>query len=1030
MKSKRYLTRHALPKRNALVVALALGMGISGLAYGQATSGTIFGSAPAGDTVQVTSNSGTTRTVSVGADGSYTVSNLPLGVYTVALRENGQTISSRNNVEIKIGGGVAVSFASQQNAQNLSSVQVTANALPSIDVTNVANSTTITASDLQKLPVGRNMTSIALLTPGTTAASPYFGGVTFGGSSAAENAYYVNGFNTGEPYRNLGGFQLPYGAIAQQQTMAGGFSAKYGRSDGGVISQIGKRGNNEWHFGAQLVWEPEYLEAAPKNGLYPKQSLPSAGFIYSPNYAPGALYNYNNNDKGWRDVITAYVGGPLIKDKLFFFLDVEQTKTGGQSVSASTNPVYTHSTSHETKYYGKLDWNINDSNILEATLLKQNEKSGIGAQYDYNYDTRTSGAFRTANNQGTNDATFTILKYTNYISDNATLEILYGKGEFDNPTIYAFPTDVPYISGGSNQNPAYWGPGVDPEVGIINQQPNTSVTAPTSHLATHGLRADFKYVLGNHTLGIGIDNMRYEATGQGVITTGGMPPAAVQGINGAPTDGTIWIYRPATDTHPYRVEYLNYKTATNMSLTQNAYYLQDEWQVTPNVLLSLGLRNDHYTNYNNVGQAFVDEKNQWEPRLGVSWDVFGDASLKIYGNAGRYYLALPQNAAERAATASTYIYQYFTYTGINPDGTPTGLQPDGPMASPDGEFGNPKDPKQVVSQNLKPMYIDQFNVGFDAKLGDSWQYGAKLSYRDLKATIDDECSPGAVANKMSAMGYDPNSFYNSLYVAGYCRLINPGRTSQLAVKNDITGDYVTVPMTFADWGYPQKPKRRYEAVNLYFEHPFDGKWYGRIDYTFTHARGNTTGQVRPDFGQADVSKTEDWDSGALMVGQDGELMNTRKHFIRIRGYYALTPEWTFGAVARIASGTPRECLGYYGTDPLNTDPSISDPTGYNRGGTGNYHWCAGQIVHPGSDSPYAGHTPWTHQIDLNVRWAPAFADHNLAFQVQIFNALNEQKSVQSMPSIVSSQGVVNNLYRYPVSREAPRYVQLSVSYDY
>ena len=54
-----------------------------------------------------------------------------------------------------------------------------------------------------------------------------------------------------------------------------------------------------------------------------------------------------------------------------------------------------------------------------------------------------------------------------------------------------------------------------------------------------------------------------------------------------------------------------------------------------------------------IGQDFVVEKNQWEPRLGFSWDVNGDSSLKIYGNAGRYYLALPQSVGERAATQST-----------------------------------------------------------------------------------------------------------------------------------------------------------------------------------------------------------------------------------------------------------------------------------------------------------------------------------------------------------------------------------------
>ncbi len=99
-----------------------------------------------------------------------------------------------------------------------------------------------------------------------------------------------------------------------------------------------------------------------------------------------------------------------------------------------------------------------------------------------------------------------------------------------------------------------------------------------------------------------------------------------------------------------------------MSTTQKAYYLQDDWQALPNLLLSIGVRNDHFTNYNDLHEAFVDEKNQWEPRLGASWDVNGDSSFKIYGNVGRYYLALPDNAAERAANVSTYLTQPVTAT--------------------------------------------------------------------------------------------------------------------------------------------------------------------------------------------------------------------------------------------------------------------------------------------------------------------------------------------------------------------------------
>jgi hypothetical protein len=258
-------------RRTAL--ALALGASLGGVAMAQSTTGSIFGQAPAaaGETVVVSNRSGINREVAVDSSGTFQVRNVPVGTYTVSLKKDGAVVDSRT-VTLSPGAGVAVSLgAAAVSTTTLSTVTVSATAIPPIDVTSVNSSTVITAAELKKLPVVRNAESIALLAPGTVSGSGFFSGpgnpnqnlVAFGGSSVSENAYYVNGYNTAEPYKNMGGFQLPYGAIDQQETLTGGYNAKYGRSDGGVINQIGKRGTNQWHFGAQVVWQPRALEGTP-----------------------------------------------------------------------------------------------------------------------------------------------------------------------------------------------------------------------------------------------------------------------------------------------------------------------------------------------------------------------------------------------------------------------------------------------------------------------------------------------------------------------------------------------------------------------------------------------------------------------------------------------------------------------------------------------------------------------------------------------------------------------------------------------
>ncbi|HWU76889.1 MAG TPA: carboxypeptidase regulatory-like domain-containing protein [Rhodanobacter sp.] len=1034
--SIRYRASAGAMRWRPTALTIAMGLSFSGAALAQSTVGSIFGQAPtaSGETVAVTSATGFTREVPVDSTGRYRADNLPVGTYTVTLKQNGAAVSTHPNVFVSTGAAAGIDFATaSNNATQLSSVTVTANALPAIDVTNVNSSTVITAADLKRLPVVHNAESIALLAPNTASGSGFFTGpsgqklVSFGGSSVSENSYYVNGYNVGEPYKNLGGFQLPYGAIEQQETLTGGYDAKYGRSDGGVINQVGKRGTNDWHFGGQVAWSPRFLEGTPTNYRYGNTALPASSSLvnYAPDSnAPGTLRQYRNDNTQWQTIYSAYLGGPLIKDKLYLFLAGETTRTQGTNVQNNDSAKVQDFRNKETKYYAKLDWNITDSNILELTTLKDNNSRGGGSLYSFDYDTLQRGAFSSKGDITKDNAQIYIGHFTSYITDAATLSITGGKAHFQNPVVYGNNSPLPFISRGSN---ATLPDGSHPN----NAQTNTSWVSPAAKNATRGLRVDFDYKLGDHDLLVGMDNMFYSASNQG---------PSFQNPYG-PYD-YYWRYLGNTSAQKRQIGW-----ATSMSTSQKAWYLQDNWQVSQNVYLSVGVRNDRFTNYNNLGQVFVDEKNQWEPRIGASWDVFGDSTFKIYGNAGRYYLALPDNAAERAANPSTYLTSNCTFTRIDP-ATGVPVDPTGCTAwhSPDGETGEAKDPKQVAARNLKPEYVDEFILGFDKKLGDNWVYGAKAMWRDLKAAIDDVCDNTRVATKMTSMGLNPDDYSNATAL-NTCVLFNPGQTNNFLLVSDDGTKNTIVPMTTKDWGFDRGAVRKYGSLNLYLEHPFDGKWYGRVDYTFTRGFGNTEGQVRSDFGQEDISKTEDWDSWQLMDGQYGEFANVRKHQFRFRGNYQVSPEWLISATLLVQSGMAKECLGYFG--PLTQGPGgylppgtklpdgshasgANDPTGYNNSGTGNYHWCNGQRVTPGSN----GHTPWTELLNLGVHYRPAFADNKLGFNLDIFNALNQQRALQVDPSypqsFVTSTNTIqlNNYYGQPLFTNPPRTVQFSVTYDY
>jgi hypothetical protein len=555
------------------------------------------------------------------------------------------------------------------------------------------------------------------------------------------------------------------------------------------------------------------------------------------------------------------------------------------------------------------------------------------------------------------------------------------------------------------------------------------------------MRVDLEWVLGRHTLTAGIDNIKFEAFNEGQDqlvdrwiygrTLGNIVPGHV----GSPVS--------ASNPNGYYVYKLVFKTATSMSLDQKAYYLEDRWQVTDNFLLSLGIRNDKFVNRNNVGEAYLDAKNQWAPRIGFSWDVDGDGSTKVFGNAGRYFLAMPNNVAIRGASASTYTREYFTYTGISSNGTPTGLTPvprtdggSGPYSS-NGEYGTPVDVKAFAPSDLKNMYQDEFILGMEKMLTPHLMLGAKLTQRSLKSAVDDFCDPGAL---IAAAGFSalPGSQQNvpgkivvadssgARYTVAYCYMFNPGGANTYSFANvdssgNPTGVRKDIKISSAQLGFDQGVKRTYTALDLYLERPWDGKWEARIDYTFSKSRGNTEGQVKSEFGQTNISKTQDWDAAALAKYAYGYLANDRRHQLKMRGSYALTDEWLVSGNVRIMSGAPISCLGYFNPGSINENSPAADPVGYGS----SYHTCFGQVATPGSQR-----TPWTKTIDVGVTYRPTYFDKKLSLAVAVRNLTNDRKVQQVDVTSEVAPYTVSNTYLLPIARQTPRLVQFTASYDW
>lgn len=985
-----------LGRRTALVLAVGMGLGLSNAALAQSNSaGTIFGTAAAaGGTVHLENkNTGQVRDITVDQRGRYRASSLPVGIYKVTLLRDGQAVETRDNVQVNVGSGVDVSFnaAGAGAVQTLESVTVVGSALPAIDVSSVDSRTVLTAETLRKVPVARNVTAAALLAPGTVQGDSRYGNVaSFGGASAAENQYYVNGYAVTNSLTGVGLAQLPFDAIDQQQVYTGGYGAEYGRSTGGVVNIVTKRGGNQWKVGAEVLWTPRSLRSDPRNLIQPSDD---------------SLYQYRKTNKSAVIEYGAYISGPLIQDKLFLYLTGDFTKSTGQTIGTAAAQQVSSYEVKSPRWLTKIDWNITDNHVVELTAFsdKTTEEDQI---YGYSYATMSKGDRRGSINlknfNGGANATpggeYYIGRYTGYITDNLTVNALYGESKSDHlqMPVSASGGSCPIVSG------TYTGPG-----GVTMRPPACyligSLLAPGAEDKTKGGRFDVEYRLGTHDLRAGIDNQTLESysgtsyeNNQRFIYTK------------APASGKI-AGRPDIQFPAGTLNYIDFrvfKAAAAVKVEQAAQYIEDHWQVSDQWMAYIGLRNEQFKNFNGSNGVYAQQRHQLAPRLGVSWDVFGDSSLKVYANAGRYHLAVPANVAIRGASASLYSSQYGTFTGVGPDGTPIGFTPYGRTYYLNAADGTTPDPRTVAAKGLGAYYQDEFILGFDKTLGSDWTVGAKATYRNLRNIIDDMCDSRPFERYADRNGIDmTNAELNG------CYLFNPGKANNFLVDVDGTGNFQEFKLTKEDLGFPDL-KRKYLSLEMYVEHQFTDKWYGKLDYTLSHSFGNSEGLLKSDIGQADPSVTQDWDAPELMIGANGPLPNDRRHQIKAYGWYQMTPEFLVGANLAINSGRPKNCIGVAPGDPIQYGEA--------------YFYCGGTVAPRGS----RGRTPWSYQLDLSAQYTPVWAGSNLAFTVDVFNVFNGQRVLSRQDYGETDVGVADPIYNRPISFQPPRYVRVGARYDF
>jgi hypothetical protein len=673
--------------------------------HAQTFRGTILGTvtdssggAVAGATVTIKNvDTGLTRTVTTSDDGSFSAPELPIGNYNVTVDKEGFKEGIVTGIRVEVSSERRTDFILQPG-QLAQKVEVTGEELPMVESTSNTLGGIVESKVITNLPVnGRDYQKLILLVPGAasgpdaiTDSAGSYGTVSVNGARGRSNNYLLDGTDMNDGYRNDpainegGVFStpatiLPVEAIAELH-IASNFEAEYGRSAGSAINIVTKSGTNDWHgVGFDFLRNTD-LNA--RNYFNPSPDEPNGG----------AQQPFHLNQFG------GTIGGPIIHDKTFFFVDYEGVRETGAESSpgcvpipadflayapvpgdlSSINPVIQKllALNPWPKATSSTDCYANGgSNITIATPFSNRVDNGIvKIDHNFNKDNLLTGRYYigdstqlfplalTGGGLLPNFNTMTptrvqliSISYVSVISPSVVNEARIGWNRFAEGF---FPEDRSFdpltigldtVGPGTpnNSDPYNFGLPVMsvsglPQLGADKGDPRQRVDTNWHFIDNISWKA------GKNDIKFGYEFRRtsvsqtFNRTFRGKLSFDSLTDF----LAGTPTGGTQGI----GDT--------NRNTFEN----SQAFYIQDSYHLSQRFTVNLGLRYDYFgivqekhDLFNNVdpttgavfavgsGRLYQPDYNNWAPRVSVAWDVTGHQQTVVRAGYGIFYDATSQD---------------------------------------------------------------------------------------------------------------------------------------------------------------------------------------------------------------------------------------------------------------------------------------------------------------------------------------------------------------------------------------------------
>jgi len=657
--------------------------------------------------------------------GRFKVVNLQPGQYTLTVASSGFTTFTQQNIVVEVGLETKIEV-SLSIGQITNTVDISAEA-PVINTTQQDFSNNYNQTSINELPInGRRWSNFALLSP---AAVPdgTFGLISFRGISGLLNNSTIDGGDNNQAFfaeergRTRISYSISQAAIREFQVNTSSYSAEYGRSAGGVVNAITKSGTNEFH-GSGFYYQRNNKWGA-RNPLATKTEL-----------IDGVFTPVGFKPRDVRHQFGGTIGGPIVKDKAFFFFSYDQqhrdfpglaifssgtflnlsTATRNTIIARGVTSAQIDSTLNflntlsgpldrkgdQKLFLPKVDWRINDNNTLTVSYNRLRWESPAGVQ------TQATNT-RARDNFGDDFVEIDALniKLASTITPTLLNEFRYQYGrdnetQFSQSPLAGEPTNAPggrspqtFIQNGfSFGMPEFLERAAFPDE-RRNQFADTVTMSHGNHTIKFGgdlnfvkdiinnlrfLGGEFNYTGANGLNDFIVDYVNFQTSG------------AIRALSNTPNGNLglcVGSTRRAGKCYAGSFNQGFGVLGLTMKTTDINWFVQDDWRVNPRLTLNLGLRYEYQKNPDAVNvnpnliqtHNIVNDKNNFGPRLGFAFDATGDGKTSIRGGWGLYYgrviNSTVYNALVNTGVGIDQGQRQFTTSAANLAATCTGTTP-------------------------------------------------------------------------------------------------------------------------------------------------------------------------------------------------------------------------------------------------------------------------------------------------------------------------------------------------------------------